>query len=107
VVTLHCRESQGEEQRRISAALRQLADRTDVELAVPLHRFPAVRRVVVPELAGYPRIQLLEPLPYTEMVGLLQKAYLLLTDSGGLQEEAPSSTFPCLSCARRPSGSRG
>lgn len=95
-MTVNRRESQGEVQRSIARAVRRLADRGDVEVVLPLHLLPAVRRAVLPELDGHPRVRLCEPLPYAEMVGLLARAELLLTDSGGLQEEVPAFHLPVL-----------
>jgi len=96
VVTGHRRESFGEGFRQICDALRILAERPDVEIVYPVHLNPNVREPVHAILAGLPNVRLIEPLPYPEFVGLMARSYLLLTDSGGVQEEAPSLGKPVL-----------
>jgi UDP-N-acetylglucosamine 2-epimerase (non-hydrolysing) len=96
VVTGHRRESFGEGFRHICEALREIAQRTDVEIVYPVHLNPNVRGPVRSILAGLPNVHLIEPLPYPEFVGLMARSYLILTDSGGIQEEAPSLGKPVL-----------
>ncbi|REF36120.1 non-hydrolyzing UDP-N-acetylglucosamine 2-epimerase [Thermasporomyces composti] len=97
VVTTHRRESWGEPMREaLRAILDVIKDRPDVEVVVPMHRNPIVREVVVAELADQPRVHLTEPLPYAEFARLLSECYLVVTDSGGIQEEAPSLGRPVL-----------
>ncbi len=96
LLTLHRRESHGEAMRRVCHAVRRLAGRGDVELVFPVHRSPAVRRVVVPELAGVEGVHLIEPLDYLSTVHVLDSCQLVLSDSGGLQEEAPALGKPVL-----------
>ena len=96
VVTAHRRESFGAGLERICAALLRLAAREDVQIVYPVHRNPNVRDPVYRLLAGHPRILLLEPLDYIPFVDLMRRACLLLTDSGGIQEEAPSLGKPVL-----------
>ncbi len=96
LVTAHRRENRGAGMERICAALAALADRGDVEIAWPLHPNPAVREPAQRSLAGRRHLHLLEPLGYPEMVGLMCRAALLLTDSGGLQEEGPALGKPVL-----------
>jgi UDP-N-acetylglucosamine 2-epimerase (non-hydrolysing) len=96
VVTCHRRENIGVPIARIANALRALADRPDVRIVLPLHDNPDVRNGIVDALGGLPGIALVEPLPYPEMVALLARAYLILSDSGGLQEEAPALGVPLL-----------
>jgi len=97
LVTLHRRESFGEPLAHICSALRQLvADNPEVEILYPVHPNPNVRRIVGSELAGEARIHLTEPLDYLEFVCAMKTAYLIVTDSGGVQEEAPSLGTPVL-----------
>lgn len=97
VVTGHRRESFGAGLRNVCQALRALAERHPEALIVyPVHLNPAVQRPVREILAGHPRILLTAPLDYLPFVDLMRRAYLILTDSGGLQEEAPSLGVPVL-----------
>jgi len=105
VVTAHRRESFGEGMAQICRALTTLAHRNDVQIVYPVHRNPNVLDPVTSLLAGNPNIVLLEPLTYTAFVDLMRRAYLLITDSGGIQEEAPSLGKPVLvmrNCTERP-----
>ena len=97
LVTCHRRENYGEPMRNILLALRQIAEeRRDVELVYPVHLSPVVREAVDQYLRGAPRVHLIEPLPADEMHNLMARCYLVLTDSGGLQEEAPALGKPVL-----------
>jgi UDP-N-acetylglucosamine 2-epimerase (non-hydrolysing) len=96
VVTAHRRESFGGGFERICRALRRIADRGDVQLVYPVHRNPNVQDPVNRHLADHPRILLLEPLDYVPFVDLMRRADLLITDSGGVQEEGPSLGKPIL-----------
>jgi UDP-N-acetylglucosamine 2-epimerase (non-hydrolysing) len=96
LVTAHRRESQGAGLARICDAVAALAARGDVEIAWPLHNNPAVREPVLRALGWRPSVHLLEPLDPAAMVFLLRRAALVLTDSGGLQEEAPALGKPLL-----------
>ena len=96
VVTAHRRETFGEGLDRICAALAQLARRNDVEIVYPVHPNPNVRQTVNRHLADQRNIRLLDPMEYVPFVDLMRRAYLLLTDSGGIQEEAPSLGKPVL-----------
>jgi UDP-N-acetylglucosamine 2-epimerase (non-hydrolysing) len=96
VVTAHRRESFGEGLARICEALARLARRPDVQLLFPVHRNPQVVQVVERRLRGLRNVFLLEPLGYVPFVDLMRRAYLLLTDSGGLQEEGPALGKPVL-----------
>lgn len=96
VVTAHRRESFGNGFDQICAALLRLARRHDVEIVYPVHPNPNVRQTVSRHLAGQPNITLLDPMNYVPFVDLMCRAYLLLTDSGGIQEEAPSLGKPVL-----------
>ncbi|HYL73388.1 MAG TPA: UDP-N-acetylglucosamine 2-epimerase (non-hydrolyzing) [Bryobacteraceae bacterium] len=96
VVTAHRRESFGEGFERICRALAQLASRDDVQIVYPVHPNPNVQDPVNRLLAGHPNIRLIEPLSYVPFVDLMRRAYLLITDSGGIQEEGPSLGKPIL-----------
>jgi len=96
VVTAHRRESFGAGFERICEALLRLAGRPDVQIAYPVHRNPNVLEPVRRLLAGHPNVLLLEPLDYVPFVDLMCRATILLTDSGGIQEEGPSLGKPVL-----------
>lgn len=96
VVTGHRRESFGAGFQQICEALRTLAARDDVEIVYPVHLNPNVRQPVQAILAGLANVKLIEPVPYPDFVGLMARSYLILTDSGGIQEEAPSLGKPVL-----------
>ena len=96
VVEAHRRENIGERHRAIFRAIRRFADQRDVQVAFSVHPNPAVQEPVQEILAGHPRIHLLEPLDYPEFMQLVSKAKLVMTDSGGLQEECPALGVPLL-----------
>lgn len=97
LVTAHRRENWGEPMKRICMAIREIASRRpEVSFIFPVHKNPIVRDVVFPELANVDRIVLIEPPDYVPFVHLMKAAYLILTDSGGVQEEAPSLGKPVL-----------
>jgi UDP-N-acetylglucosamine 2-epimerase (non-hydrolysing) len=96
VVTAHRRESFGAGFERICAALACLSERADVQIVYPVHRNPNVLDPVQRLLAVKPNIVLLEPLDYVPFIDLMRRATLLLTDSGGIQEEGPSLGKPVL-----------
>jgi UDP-N-acetylglucosamine 2-epimerase (non-hydrolysing) len=96
VVTAHRRESFGGGIERICEALATLARRPDVQVVYPVHRNPNVLDPVTSRLDGLPNLLLLEPLEYVSFVDLMRRAYLIITDSGGIQEEAPSLGKPVL-----------
>lgn len=96
VVTAHRRESFGPGFERICRALAQLAERGDVQIVYPVHPNPNVQDPVTRYLSGHPHIVLMEPLSYVPFVDLMRRAYLLITDSGGVQEEGPSLGKPIL-----------
>ncbi|KAA0970389.1 UDP-N-acetylglucosamine 2-epimerase (non-hydrolyzing) [Aureimonas fodinaquatilis] len=96
LVTGHRRESFGNGFEQICHALAQIADRGDVEIVYPVHLNPNVREPVQRILADRRSIHLIEPQAYLEFVYLMTRAHLILTDSGGVQEEAPSLGKPVL-----------
>jgi UDP-N-acetylglucosamine 2-epimerase (non-hydrolysing) len=97
LVTTHRRESWGGDLEAICGAIREIAERwSNIMVALPVHPNPNVQRPVRKLLAGHPRIKLLAPLEYIPFLALMRRAYLILTDSGGVQEEAPSLGVPVL-----------
>ncbi len=96
LVTAHRRENFGQPLENICCAIKELACRGDVEIVYPVHLNPNVQETVNRILKGMPHITLLPPLDYLPMVHLMKNAKLILTDSGGLQEEAPSFGVPVL-----------
>lgn len=96
VVTAHRRESFGTGFVSICQAVRRLASREDVEIVYPVHPNPNVQDPVNRLLAGLPNVHLIPPLDYIPFVDLMRRAYLLITDSGGVQEEGPSLGKPIL-----------
>ena len=108
LLTAHRRESFGEPLRSIFSAVRELADRLEtVRVVYPVHPNPNVSEPAHEMLSNHPRIALTEPLDYFDMVAALRRARLILTDSGGIQEEAPTFGTPVLVLRRvteRPEG---
>jgi UDP-N-acetylglucosamine 2-epimerase (non-hydrolysing) len=97
LVTTHRRENWGEPLRQVYLALLDLLDRFDDLIVVfSLHRNPAVRRVAMDVLGRHPRVHMIDPPDYGPWVRLMARAYLILTDSGGIQEEAPALGVPAL-----------
>jgi UDP-N-acetylglucosamine 2-epimerase len=97
LVTAHRRESFGVPFESICLALRDLADRnSEVQLVYPVHLNPNVQEPVMRYLSGHPRILLIEPLRYEQFVHLMSRCDLILTDSGGIQEEATALGKPTL-----------
>ena len=95
-VTAHRRENFGAGMQQIAAALQHLALRDDVAIIYPLHPNPNVVGVMQPALAGHGNIALIEPLAYLDFVAMMAACDIVLTDSGGIQEEAPSLGKPVL-----------
>jgi len=96
LVTGHRRESFGEGFRSLCRALRRIAERSDVQLAYPVHLNPNVRGPVYEILGGAPNVTLMEPVEYLPFVYLMARSHIIITDSGGVQEEAPSLGKPVL-----------
>ena len=96
LVTAHRRENFGEPIRRICQALLKLAGRGDVQVVYPVHLNPNIREPVYALLENTPGITLLPPLDYLTLVHLMRRSRLILTDSGGIQEEAPTFGVPVL-----------
>ena len=97
LVTTHRRESFGAPLRSTCAAIRELAGRfPDLQFVLPVHPNPQVKETVERLLCDLPGMYLIPPVDYVEFVHLMNRAYLLLTDSGGVQEEAPSLGKPVL-----------
>ena len=95
-VTSHRRENFGEGMQAIAKAVKSIASRQDVAVIFPVHLNPQVRAVMKAELAGLNNVALLEPLDYPQFARLLDISHLMLTDSGGVQEEAPALGKPVL-----------
>jgi UDP-N-acetylglucosamine 2-epimerase (non-hydrolysing) len=96
LVTAHRRESFGPGFESICAALKRLASRGDIEIVYPVHPNPNVQEPVNRHLAGVENIRLIAPVDYLEFVGWMARAHVILTDSGGIQEEAPALGKPVL-----------
>ncbi len=96
VVTAHRRESFGDGMQQISAAIAALARRDDVQIVLPVHPNPNVSTPLRACLASLPAVFLVEPQEYIPFVDLMRRAYMLITDSGGIQEEGPSLGKPVL-----------
>ncbi len=107
LVTAHRRENFDGGMERIATAIRRLADRGDTLIAFPVHPNPNVRGPMESLLGNHPHIRLLQPLDYLPFVYLLSRCHLVLTDSGGVQEEAPALGKPVLvmrTMTERPEG---
>jgi UDP-N-acetylglucosamine 2-epimerase (non-hydrolysing) len=97
LMTAHRRENFGAPMRGLFALVRKVVDRyPDVEVVYPVHPNPNVKGLAGEMMGGHPRIHLCEPLDYPGLVAVMGRAYLVLTDSGGLQEEAPALGKPVL-----------
>lgn len=97
LVTTHRRENLGAPMHHVYRALRRLVDDIpDTEIVFPVHRNPLVRKAVEEELAGHERIHLVDPMEYEPFTNLMARSAIVLTDSGGIQEEAPSLGKPVL-----------
>lgn len=97
LVTMHRRENQGEPMRRVFKVMKQVIDsHDDVEIIYPVHLSPRVQKVANEVLGGDPRIHLIEPLDVVDFHNLAKRSYFIMTDSGGVQEEAPSLGKPVL-----------
>lgn len=97
ILTAHRRENWGQPLHNIFRAIRRIVnEKPDVKLIYPIHMNPLVRSIAEKELKAHDRIKIIEPLDVVEFHNLLSRAYLVLTDSGGIQEEAPSFGIPVL-----------
>lgn len=97
LVTMHRRENWGEPMRHAALALRRIAESSPGTLVVfPIHKNPIVRDTVVPVLSGMDNVMLMEPLDYMDFVHIMARSHLLITDSGGVQEEGPALGKPVL-----------
>ncbi len=110
VITAHRRENLGEPMHNMFRAIRRIMDEhPDVKAIYPIHMNPVVREAAAQELGGCDRIHIIEPLEVLDFHNLLARSYLILTDSGGIQEEAPSLGKPVLvmrDTTERPEGIR-
>jgi UDP-N-acetylglucosamine 2-epimerase (non-hydrolysing) len=96
LVTGHRRESFGEGFEQICQGLLAVAENNDVDVLYPVHLNPSVRSVVLERLSGRDNIHLIEPVEYVDMVYLMKRAHVIVTDSGGIQEEGPALGRPVL-----------
>jgi UDP-N-acetylglucosamine 2-epimerase (non-hydrolysing) len=97
LVTMHRRENWGPPMASAARALRRIAEKhPDLHLVFPVHLNPVVRNVVHPILDGLPNTLLMEPLDYLDFVNIMARSHLIITDSGGVQEEGPSLAKPIL-----------
>ena len=97
LVTTHRRENLGDPMRNVYEGIRDIInEQEDVEVIFPMHRNPKVRSIVQEVLGDMPRMHLIEPLEYEPFANLMARTYLIMTDSGGIQEEAPSLGKPVL-----------
>ena len=96
LITAHRRENLGDGMDNISKALIEISNRDDVEIIFPVHLNPKVRDIMYGRLGKIKNIHLCDPLDYAKLVWIMNKSYLVLTDSGGIQEEAPSLGKPVL-----------
>ena len=97
LMTTHRRENLGEPMRNVYKALRKVLEtHSDVEAIFPVHKNPKVREIVQEELGGLDRVHLIEPMDYEPFANLMGKVDIVLTDSGGIQEEAPALGKPVL-----------
>ena len=97
VITAHRRENLGEPMHNMFRAIRRIMDEhSDVKAIYPIHMNPIVRKAAEEELGGCDRIHIIEPLEVLDFHNFLSKSYMILTDSGGIQEEAPSLGKPVL-----------
>ena len=110
LVTMHRRENQGQPMRNVFTALREMVDlHQEIEVVYPVHLSPAVQETANDILAGHDRIHLIEPLDVLDFHNLASRSYFIMTDSGGVQEEAPSLSKPVLvlrDTTERPEGVR-
>ena len=95
-MTLHRREGLHGGLERAARAIARIAERPDVEITLPVHPNPEVRAIIRGHLAGRANVRLTEPLDYPEFLAEMRRAHVILTDSGGIQEEAPSLDVPVL-----------
>lgn len=97
LVTAHRRESWGMPMERIASAVATLAHRhPEIVIALPIHQNPVVRDILLPPLCGLSNVSIVDPLPYGDFARLMARADVILTDSGGIQEEGPSLGKPVL-----------
>lgn len=97
LLTMHRRESLGEPMREVMEAIKDvLVENKGFKLIFPVHKNPAVREIVYPIFEGIDRVELIEPLDYFSFIKLMNQAYLIISDSGGIQEEAPTLRKPVL-----------
>lgn len=108
LVTTHRRENLGPFMEQIHRAIRWIVeDHPEVEVVFPVHLNPVVQQTAKRILGGHERIHLVDPLDYQDLVGVMKRSYLVMTDSGGLQEEAPALNKPVLVLRRETERNEG
>ncbi|WP_319995451.1 non-hydrolyzing UDP-N-acetylglucosamine 2-epimerase [Trichococcus shcherbakoviae] len=97
LLTMHRRENQGEPMERVFRAIRSVVDKhNDVEVIYPVHLNPLVQKIALKELGNHKRIHLIDPLDVIDFHNIAARSYMIMSDSGGVQEEAPSLGVPVL-----------
>lgn len=97
LVTSHRRENWGKPMRELALAIKELVSMfSDIKFVIPLHKNPIVREVFLDILSGEERVELIEPLDYPSLIRVMKSSFIILTDSGGIQEEAPTFGKPVL-----------
>ena len=96
LVTLHRRENIESAIAEVSSAIAELANRDDLQFVVPVHPNPNVKKILNKALGNQKNVFLIKPISYFKFIGLMRKSFLIVTDSGGIQEEAPTLNVPVL-----------
>ena len=96
LVTMHRRENIDSAIAEVASAITVLATRDDLQFVIPVHPNPKVKKILNKTLCGQQNVFLINPITYFEFIGLMQKSFLIITDSGGIQEEAPTLNVPVL-----------
>ena len=97
LVTAHRRENWGKPMEELALAIKELVTKfSDIKFIIPLHKNPRVRQVFIEILSGENQVELVEPLDYPSLIGIMKNSYIVLTDSGGIQEEATTFGKPVL-----------
>jgi UDP-N-acetylglucosamine 2-epimerase (non-hydrolysing) len=97
LVTAHRRENWGKPMEELALAIKDLITRfSDIKFIIPLHKNPIVRKVFIDTLSREPQVELVDPLDYPYLIGVMKNSYIVITDSGGIQEEAPTFGKPVL-----------
>lgn len=102
LLTLHRREIHGKELYNLARSINELtSELANIQIILPIHLNPNVRKVLIPVLSNNKKILIINPLEYFQFVKLMRLSYIIITDSGGIQEEAPSLNIPVLICRKK------